>query len=108
MNCPICGEANATCGGPSHSRPIDQPIAETSEVPTVAEREMVMVHVDDGTDRGQDFKYERKDAEKLLAMNPNARIVGDDAAAEDDGAESKAVEKAPANKARSMGTAGKK
>lgn len=97
MNCPICGQSGATCGGPSHNQPVDLPAATRNEVPDVAEREMVMVYVDDGTDRGQVYKYERKDAEKLLAMNPNARIMEDAAPAAEP--EAKAVEKAPANKA---------
>ena len=74
----------------------------------VAEREMVMVHVDDGTDRGQDFKFEKKDADRYLAGNPNARIVGADEIeaakqaqqADADEPEAKAVEKAPANKSQ--------
>lgn len=82
MDCPICGAGHATCGGPSTTRPVDLPADTKDEVPKVAEREMVMVHVDDGTDRGQDFKYERADAEKLVATNRNARIVGDEKVAE--------------------------
>lgn len=105
MTCPICGAAGASCGGPSHARPVDLPVEVTDEVTTVAEREMVMVHVDDGTERGQDFKFERKDAERYLAGNPSARIVEAGAvkapaesAAEP--AEAKAVPAPPENKSR--------
>lgn len=57
----------------------------------MAENEMVKVHVDDGTKRGYDLKYTRKDAERYMAYMPNAKIVEDDdnKPAEDDEAEMK-------------------
>ncbi len=69
-----------------------------NEVTKMDEREMVYVHVDDGTDRGQDYKFERKDAEKYVLANPKAKIMGD--SAEDDKSESKMVEGPASNKAQ--------
>lgn len=105
MHCPICNQQGAVCGGPSRARPIDDPI--TLET-TMADNdmEMVKVHVDDGTKRGYDLKYTRKDAAKFLAYTPNAQIVEDAAPAEEEAPaeepepEAKAVEKAPANKSQ--------
>lgn len=102
--CPICGQAGATCGGPSHARPIDELIVLES---TMADNdmEMVKVHVDDGTTRGHDRMFTRKDAERFIGYTPSAKIVDDDAPAEDEDAETKMVESAPSNKSRSRASA---
>lgn len=70
--------------------------------------EMVTVHVDDGTKRGHDRKFTRKDAATFMAITPGASIVGDTTATEEAAPadpEAKAVDKAPSNKARQMGSA---
>lgn len=106
MNCPICGAAD--CGGPTHAQAIDEPIIVES-IPMANENEMVVVHVDDGTKRGHDRKFTRRDAERFMSYTPGASIVDDreDAQAEQE-SEAKAVEKAPENKARVIGSAEKK
>jgi hypothetical protein len=73
--------------------------------------EMVLVHVDDGTKRGHDRRFTRKDAAKFMAYTPGAKIMEKSAPSEEPAAgamaddeaapEAKAVEAAPANKARS-------
>lgn len=67
------------------------------------DNEMVIVHVDDGTKRGHDRKFTRKDAAKFMEYTTGATIVGDDAVpaeAEPEMAEAKAAEAPAENKAK--------
>lgn len=69
------------------------------------QNEMVMVEMKPGDVR----RVNPRDLDQFLAANPGAKAMGDQAeeAAPAD-PEAKAVEKAPANKARSMGMVDKK
>jgi hypothetical protein len=82
-SCPICGEANATCGGPTTVRAIDETITRETNMAD-NDMEMVTVHVDDGTTRGHDRVFTRKDAAKFMEHTPNAQIMEPEAPAEEE------------------------
>ena len=88
--CPLCGSADATCGGPSTAVPIDA-VAEIDETEhTMAdEHEMVMVQVQPGDVR----KVARGDLDRFMDVHTGATVM-------DEGAESKAIDGPPATKAR--------
>ncbi len=102
--CAICGTADETCGGPSDARPIDLALTTTETTMADNDLEMVKVHVDDGTKRGHDRKFTRKDAATFMAYTPNASIVEDAPPAEDEAEapEAPAEDKPKASSRRSV------
>lgn len=67
--CPVCGKADAACGGPSTHGP-GLTITRRVETPIMSAQ---MIRVDRGD--GKLFQYAEGDVKAFLAANPGAHVV---------------------------------